>query len=261
MSTPTPAAVNEWFYCIPSSLIFFLCNVQLLILLLLYPETWKKYNFSRTRASCRERFFCVSLLNNQNVCYHRMEELPMKPWWSSAVHWRDPPDTQFILVAQGKVLVKSEMLSSCLLPDKLPAPTFTFPATETVTGYSFVFNTVGELLTGEQQISPWNLTYSWFPLHLQTAWPPSQLTAAATLCSSLAGRMLLQHSAFSISPDLQDPPKPCCKLWCKEVKTSTCPEMGQDKESLSKKQVTGADEPTMGFTFWYDEHTVSSKVS
>lgn len=114
-----------------------------------------------------------------------------------------PPNTQFILLAQGKVLVRSEMLSSCLLPDTLPAPTFTFPATETLTGYSFVFNTVGELPTGEQQISPWNLTCSWFPLHLQTAWPPSQLTAAATLCSSPAGRMWLQHSAFSISPDLQ----------------------------------------------------------
>lgn len=123
-----------------------------------------------------------------------------------------PPNTQFILLAQAKVLVKSEMLSSCLLPDKLPAPTFTFPATETLTGYSFVFNTVGELPTGEQQISPWNLTCSWFPLHLQTASQPSQLTAAATLCSSPSGRMWLQHSAFSISPDLQDLPKPCWKL-------------------------------------------------
>lgn len=182
----------------------------------------------------------------------------MKPWWSSAVHWGDPPDTQLMLLAQGKVLVKSEMLSSCLLPAKLLAPTFIFPATETLTGYSFVFNTVGEFSTGERQTSPWNLTYSWFSFHLQTAWPPSLLTAAATLCSSPTSRMWLWHS---ISPDLQDPPKPCWKLWRKEVKASTCPEMGQDKESFWKKWVTGAHETTTGFTLWYDVHTVSSKVS
>lgn len=127
-----------------------------------------------------------------------------------------------------------QMLSSCLVPARLTVPTFTFPAIETLTGYLFVFNTVGELPTGEQQTSLWTLTWSWLPLHLQTAWAPSQL------CCSDSSAPLLQaecdcsmvHSVFP--SDLQAPPKPCWKLWWKEVKTSTCPEMSQGKESLSK---------------------------
>lgn len=138
------------------------------------------------------------------------------------------------------------MFSSCLVPAKLPAPTSIFPAIETLTGYLFVWY-VGELPRGEQQTSLGTPMWSWSPSISRQPDHP--------LCSSPAGRMWLQHDVFSISPDLQVTPKPCWTLWWKEVRTSTCPEMGQDKESLSKKASNRSRWAHNGIHFRYDVHS------
>lgn len=87
-------------------------------------------------------------------------------------------------------------------------PSF-FPATKALTGYLIVFNTVGELPTGEQQTSLWTLTayQTDAPSALQTAWPYIPLTAAVN--TSATHPQEEECSVVSVLPtDLQAPPKP-----------------------------------------------------
>lgn len=117
---------------------------------------------------------------------------------SSAVHCGDAPDPQLTLLAQGKVLVKSEVLSSCLVPAKLPVATFIFPAFETLTGYLFVFNPEK---SSQLPCGPWHGPDS-PSISRQPDHPPCSLLQWL-LCSSPASRtMWQQHGAFVFPPHL-----------------------------------------------------------
>lgn len=133
-----------------------------------------------------------------------------------------------------------------------------FPATEAWKGYLIGFNIVGERPTEEQQTCPWTLMVHQAdaPPVPQAAWPLACSLPQQTplLCSASArGRMQLPQWGFRTSR------RPVGSS------TSTHPETGQEKESISKvgNGVTGADEPTMGLAFcWrYDVNVVFSKVS